>query len=342
MRKVLLSNSNSNSVYHVKSPANIALVKYWGKKGRQLPCNPSISFTLKNSYTDLILEVVSDSTFSIELFFEEKRNPAFEKKISNKLQSMFDLLPWLENKKLIIKSTNTFPHSAGIASSAASMSALAWALASFEREQLAIEKSEQEISAYARILSGSACRSLGGPVMLWGKVNEELGSDEYAVKVEEVHEIFNQFEDAILIIDDQPKEVSSTIGHGLMNGHPYRESRYDLARDHTKLMLKALKEGDLNLFGNILEQEALGLHALMMSSDPSFILMKPRTLEIILLLRKYREENDLDCYFTLDAGANLHLLYPAKDKKAVQEFIGKCEIDNILFDTLGPGVQNVD
>lgn len=34
-----------------QSPSNIALIKYWGKKGFQLPANPSLSFTLSKSVT---------------------------------------------------------------------------------------------------------------------------------------------------------------------------------------------------------------------------------------------------------------------------------------------------
>ena len=45
-----------------QSPSNIALVKYWGKYGEQMPLNPSISFTLKNSHTRTLLNYEKKQT----------------------------------------------------------------------------------------------------------------------------------------------------------------------------------------------------------------------------------------------------------------------------------------
>ncbi len=103
-----------------RSPSNIALVKYWGKKDVQIPCNPSISFTLSKSYTETVVEYVpiSEGDKAVSFFLEKEKNETFGEKISAYLKSIEPIFPFLKQLKFKIHSTNTFSHSAGIASSA--------------------------------------------------------------------------------------------------------------------------------------------------------------------------------------------------------------------------------
>ena len=120
-----------------QSPSNIAIVKYWGKHGKQLPRNPSISFTLQSAVTDTILRYQpKEKTKGIALrfTFEGSPRPAFSQKIEQFFEQNLWAFPFLEQLDIQIDSKNTFPHSAGIASSASSMSALALCLCSLERE----------------------------------------------------------------------------------------------------------------------------------------------------------------------------------------------------------------
>ena len=114
---------------HWRSPSNIALIKYWGKHGRQLPRNPSISFTLNNAFTDTTLQYVAkqgnDQLINLSFNFSGAPNEAFRLKMVKFLESIVDIFPFLRQLDLKIDSYNSFPHSAGIASSASSMSALA-------------------------------------------------------------------------------------------------------------------------------------------------------------------------------------------------------------------------
>ena len=118
----------------------------------------------------------------------------------------------------------------------------------------------------------------------------------------------------ILIVEDEPKKVSSTIGHGLMNNHPYAESRFKQANENLSKMAEILQGGNIKDFISLVESEALTLHAMMLTSNPYFILMKPNTLEIINKIWEYREENNSNICFTLDAGANVHVLFPKVEK----------------------------
>ena len=106
-----------------------------------------------------------------------------------------------------------------------------------------------------------------------------------------------------------------------MDNNPYAATRYAVAHKNVVELLDALKAGDLERFIHITESEAMQLHALMMCSDPSFILMKPNTLNIINSIREFRKETDIPVCFTLDAGPNVHVLYPDQHAEMVERFI---------------------
>ena len=133
--------------------------------------------------------------------------------------------------------------------------------------------------------------------------------------------IFSTFKDSILVVDAGEKSVSSRAGHALMNEHPFSKVRFENANNNLSKLIVAMKDGDLKTFGEIIESEALELHGLMMNSTPSFILMKPETLSIIDKVRAFREQTQHALYFTLDAGPNVHLLYPANISSEVEAFI---------------------
>ncbi len=333
------------------SPSNIALVKYWGKREVQIPQNASLSFTLTNCRSETTIHFekksVVDDAFSIEFLFEGLPKPSFEPKILTFFKRIEKYCPFLKDFHFKIESINTFPHSSGIASSASSMSAIAVALVAIEEELgnvLTDKQSLEKASLLARLGSGSACRSIEGPIMVWGGHPNIKGSnDEFAVTLEDqIHPIFDSYQDTILLIDKGEKQVSSTVGHNLMYGHPFAEKRFEQANENIELLKQALINGDINKFIEIVESEALTLHAMMMTSSPYFILMKPKTLEAIEAIWAFRKETSIPLCFTLDAGANVHLLYPEKWKNEVFEFIEselsqKCQNNQYICDSVGNG-----
>ena len=306
------------------SPSNIALVKYWGKKGKQIPQNPSISFTLSECRSETFISFEKADSFGFRFFFEGKENPAFGAKIEKFLLDYQAFFPFINQLSLKVESRNTFPHSSGIASSASSMSAFVMCLLEIENQLVGkVELDLQKASYFSRLASGSAARSVFPKMALWGATDCYKGSsDEYAVPLEnDIHPIFKTYRDSILIVSGETKSVSSRAGHGLMENNPYAPARYTQANENIKNLLAALKSGDLDTFINITESEALQLHALMMCSNPSFILMKPNTLRIIEAVRNFRNETRIPLCFTLDAGPNVHLLYPENEAEQVYDFI---------------------
>ncbi len=334
-----------------ESPSNIALIKYWGKHGVQIPKNPSISFTLNNCKTTTKLSFEKrtnfDEAYDLKVILDGKHKPGFEPKIHQFFGRIDEYLPFIKEYRFTIDTTNSFPHSSGIASSASGLSALALCLMEMEREmqpEMSLKHFNQKASFIARLGSGSGCRSLEGPLVVWGEhADIEGSSDVYGVQYPyEIHSVFDHYQDTILLVDKGEKPVSSTVGHNLMHNHAYAASRFDQAVENLAHLVPILKEGNLDEFVSLVESEALTLHAMMLTSKPYFILMKPNTLKIIDKIWEYRRDTSIPVCFTLDAGANVHVLYPKKDKEAVQEFIKNdlsiyCQDNRYIFDNVGNG-----
>lgn len=311
-----------------RSPSNIALVKYWGKYQNQIPANPSISFTLDACHTETKLtleEKKSTDEFSFDIFLDDQPAPDFKPKVAQFFARISEEAPFLKDHHFTIETSNSFPHSSGIASSASGMSALALCVLSL-KEELESSKSEdffRQASQWARLGSGSASRSVYGQLVEWGRFNEIKNSnDEYAVPYQgSVHEVFKSFRDYVLLVEVGSKSVSSTAGHGLMSNHPYAERRFLQAHENLSSLLKYIESGDLDSFGRLVESEALTLHSMMMTSNPYYLLMKANTLQIIEKIWQYRKETGQPVFFTLDAGANVHLLFPAEIEHDVEGFV---------------------
>lgn len=342
------------------SPSNIALIKYWGKYGEQLPNNPSLSLTLKSSVTKTQLRYrkqdkpVSDSDdLKVAYWFDGQRNEAFERKVIAYLERLHAEMPYLQNLELEFRSANTFPHSTGIASSASSMSAIALCLVDMEM-QLGLRKPptqdvSRRASFLARLGSGSACRSIYGGWVTWGEDGLlPESSDRYASPLEQVvPEQWQNLRDAVLIVSSSNKKVPSSAGHIFMNNHPFAEGRYRQARKHLNCMMLALQNGDEKTFIEVVENEALTLHSLLMTSSQDGLLLQPASLNIINAVRAFRERTGLMVCFTLDAGPNVHLLYREEDKALVQQFIQEellsfCENEQWIDDQVGVGPYKVE
>ncbi len=335
-----------------KTPSNIALVKYWGKQEPQLPENTSISFTLDACFTLTTLEYKlktnRHSEYTFEIYFEGEKKDDFKPKIQKFFERIEQYVPFLKAYEFVIKSRNSFPHSSGIASSASGMSALALCVMSLERSLSAVEMTDdyfnKKASFLARLGSGSACRSIEGELIVWGNHTEIEGSSSlFGVKFpHKVHENFKNYHDTILLVDEGEKQVSSTVGHQLMYNHPFAQQRFQQANDNLSKIKEVFQNGDLKKFIEIVESEALSLHAMMMTSNPYFILMKPNTLKIINKIWEFRAATNSNVCFTLDAGANVHVLFPEAEKESVNNFIINeliqfCQENHYICDRIGKG-----
>jgi diphosphomevalonate decarboxylase len=337
-----------------QSPSNIAIVKYWGKYGLQLPRNPSISLTLKaaRSETSINFRTKQENGIQFHFMFEGKPQPLFGDKIGKYLHALLPYFPFLDQVEMEIDSRNTFPHSSGIASSASAMSALVMCLLDMEQalggKARPADEFLQKASYLARLGSGSAARSVFPFASSWGISKVIAGSSNfYASPLQgELHEVFRTYRDSILIISKETKKVSSRAGHALMEDNPFAMVRYALAQANTEALYQALQSGDQESFCRIAEAEALQLHALMMTSNPSFMLMEAATVSAIKAVQAFRAETGIPVCFTLDAGPNLHLLYPQQDAEKVQDFMQAellqyCQQGHWIDDQVGEGPSKI-
>lgn len=334
-----------------KCPSNIALVKYWGKRDFQKPMNQSLSFVLQNAFTETSVEIIKDGNGNVAFDFEGIAS-RFGDRTEKYLDRLSAELEWIGKTNFRISSRNSFPHSAGIASSASSFGALALCITELDflisGKEIYTTEFWQKASELARMGSGSACRSVYPGFSIWGKLQPfESSSDEYAISVsDEVHPDFFTLRDAILLVDSGSKEVSSSDGHQLMDGHIFQRTRIIQAYENINKLYLALLTGNRESFISVVENEALSLHAMMMTSNPSFILLKPNSLEIINRIRHFREKSKLPVCFTIDAGPNIHLLYFGENETDIKAFIEReltqfCEHGKWIDDRVGEGPEKL-
>jgi diphosphomevalonate decarboxylase len=331
-----------------RSPSNIALVKYWGKRDGQLPMNPSISMTLNQSCTVTSVHggLTKQKGGKIISVNDDDQHP-FLARLENLRKYVAEEIPVLGNYSFRVETTNTFPHSTGIASSASGISAFTLCLLSIAEtltgEELPKTAFMQAASFISRMGSGSASRSTFGGYTLWGRTPGVSGSsDLFAMPVNDrVYPSLRTLRDTILVVSSTPKSLPSSHGHSLMNNHPFARARIRQAHSNIAALLKALTLGDLDHLAEITETEALTLHALIMSSPGGMILMEPHTLQIIKQIRNARQKG-MPVFFSLDAGPNIHLIYPDSAVREVENFIREelipyCENGFLIYDHCGTG-----
>ena len=287
---------------------------------------------------------------SLKVLYAGEHRPSFEPKIKTFFERIASSFPWLGSSEIIIDSVNTFPHGAGIASSASALSALALCIVDID-DQLAGRIQEhtndwrKRVSTIARMGSGSAARSVYPEAAEWGKAASIAGSDdEHAIAWgDHLSPIFKTYQDTLLIVSTHEKSVSSTTGHDMMSTLAYAKTRYAQAEKNLEILVRELqKEKVTDTFIDICESEALQLHALMMSGEKPFILMEPNTLTIIREIWHFRKESNIPVCFTLDAGPNVHMLYPVEHKSDIVSWmqdalIPYCADGLFIMDEVGHG-----
>jgi diphosphomevalonate decarboxylase len=342
------SGEGEKIVVSWRSPSNIALVKYWGKRDGQLPMNPSISMTLNQSctVTSVHAGLTKQKGGMITSVNDDAQHP-FLPRLEKLRKYVAEEIPVLGNYSFRVETTNSFPHSTGIASSASGISAFTLCLLSIAETLTGEEIPETEFmqmaSYISRMGSGSASRSVFGGYTLWGRTPGVPGSsDLFAMPVNErVYPSLRTLRDAILVVSSTPKSLPSSHGHSLMDNHPFARARIRQAHTNITGLLKALTLGDLDHLAEIAEAEALTLHALIMSSPGGMILMEPHTVQIIKQIRSARQRG-LPVFFSLDAGPNIHLIYPDSAVREVENFIREelipyCEDGFLIYDHCGAG-----
>ncbi len=291
------------------APANIAFIKYWGKKddNLRLPLNLSISMNLSEAYTTTTVE------FSSGIDMDTIEGPFTEREVQRMVNHL-DRIRKIANSTLRAKvmTKNSFPKGAGIASSASGFAALTVAATA----ALGLKPSEKELSILARLGSGSACRSIPDGFVLWEEGPPVGGSSETSYAHSLYPSDWWDLRDIVVVVASQPKDIGSTSGMENVLTSPLLDARLAAIPRRIARVKKALEQKDIHMLGEVIEEDCLDMHAVMQSQKPSLNYWTDETKQIMDSVRQWRK-GGLAVYFTIDAGPNVHLICEGKVEKDV-------------------------
>ncbi len=348
-----------------RAGSNIAFIKYWGGaevatvqagdqppvrgEGLNIPLNNSISMTLADAHTTTTVAWEDSANLpedTVAIDGVQLKGSAAERVVAH--LDRLRALAGVSDKARVV-SRNNFPMASGIASSASGFAALTVAGAA----ALGLRLDATRLSAVARRGSGSASRSLFGGVVEWergwGRGESEGGSggapflrlDSALLDSRSVaHQMYDErhwaLRDVIAIVSAGAKRVSSSSGHRLAATSPLNAARTACVGAWLETVRRAIAERDISLLGPVLEADALAMHGVMMTSEPSLLYWQPGTLEVLHAARAWREEEGVPVYFTIDAGPNVHLICEADAAAEVERRVSALPAVRRVL-TSGPG-----
>jgi diphosphomevalonate decarboxylase len=324
----------------VSAPANIAFIKYWGARDldQALPMNPSISMTLEECVTQCTVEPLDGEKDEIWISEPDGGFGSPEPDFARRMVAHLDnIRNWAKSEaRFRVATRNNFPGAAGLASSASGFAALTLAATG------ALGKRDTPIEELSRLArrsgSGSAARSVLGGYVEWpAKTGSNTEENSYAVQLAEA--IHWELRDVIAVVEIGPKVVSSRDGHKLAPTSPYYTKRQELIPARLEKVRRAIEEADLSLLGPVLEEEAVDLHLIAMSSHPPIFYWSPGTVAVLRAVRELRQEG-LQAWATMDAGANVHVICDPDSEDDVAERLEDLPaVGFVIRDGVGDGPE---
>ena len=299
----------------VKSYANIAIIKYWGKKDpiKMIPATSSISLTLENLFTETEIsfitreEAIEKTGQASDLLYinGELQNEEQIKKIAKVVNLFRD-----DRSQLVkIDTTNNMPTEAGLSSSSSGLSAAIKACNKLFDKNL----SREELAQISKFASGSSSRSFFGPIGMWDKDTGEVSEVKTDLKLAMI----------VLVLNEEKKIISSRKGMALCMETStsfdewIRQSEIDFEN-----MKRYLSEGDFSKVGELTEENALRMHETTKNANPPFTYLTEKSFDAMEYVRELRKQGER-CYFTMDAGPNVKVLCLEEDFERLKDILGK-------------------
>ena len=326
-RENLIKNKGEKMV-KVKSYANIAIVKYWGKKDakKMIPATSSISLTLNDMFTETEMEFISDEDIKISVE-KEMKNGDYKDKFSNmtdlfylngelqdsvhteKISKVVDLFRENRSQKVKISTTNNMPTAAGLSSSSSGLSAIIKAC----NELFEKNYTQSELAQISKFGSGSSSRSFFGPIAAWDKDTGEIYEVRTDLKLAMI----------VLVLNENKKEISSRNGMELCaKTSTYFDEWVKQSEIDFVNMKKYLAENDFEKVGILTEENALRMHKTTETANPPFTYFNEKTYEAMDFVKNLRNNGE-KCYFTMDAGPNVKVLCLEEDLEKLAGIFGK-------------------
>ncbi|WP_172369153.1 diphosphomevalonate decarboxylase [Sporosarcina jiandibaonis] len=317
-----------------KAHTNIALIKYWGKRDEELflPMNNSLSITLDQFYT--ITSVQFCECLTADKFYLNETLATDDE--TKKISELLDLIRKLSGVKMfaVVDSLNKVPTAAGFASSASGFAALAAAAT----KAIGMDIDEQTLSTIARRGSGSACRSIYGGYVEWQKGELLDGTDSYAEQV--LHE--KEWDLTILSVLLEPKEKKILSREGMRRSvetSPFYQGWLETVDEDLEVAKQAINERNFEMLGEVLERNAMKMHATTLGANPPFMYWQSATFDVMEKVQELRESG-FRAYFTIDAGPNVKVLCQPKDEEYVRgALMALTPVQDVYTCHPGPGIS---
>ncbi len=320
-----------------RANANVALVKYWGKRDEalNLPYTGSISITLSGLTTSVRASTRAELAADRLVLNGQVAAPI----VASRFTEYLDLLRSIAGRgtRLDIELNTNFPIAAGLASSASTFAALATAGSA----ALGMELPARQLSILARRGSGSAARSVFGGFVEWLGGELRDGSDSYAVPIAAPDHWPIGL--VIAIAEEGPKAVGSGAGmaHSVKRS-PFFPAWLEDHDDDLDAVRRGILARDLAVVGEAMEHNCLKMHAVALAAQPSLLYWKPATLAVIERVRALRSEGT-QAYFTIDAGPQVKVLCPLSHRQRIAAALGELPgVSRILLSEPGAGVELVE
>lgn len=316
------------------APSNIAFIKYWGKKDNvlRLPLNSSFSMNLDGAYTITTVDFSPQYNRDTVQLIGGNFSAQEEARVVKALERI--RLKSHTNNYARVLTQNTFPKGAGAAASASGFAALT--VAAFEATGMSL--SEKELTIFARMGSGSACRSIPDGFVLWEEGN--MSENSYAHSL--YPSTYWDLRDALVIVDSSMKKVSTTEGMESITTSPFLSQRLKIIPSRIERILNACKNKNLTMLGEVIEEDCLDMHHVMQTQIPALNYWNNTTVLVMEEVKRLRSLN-VDVYFTVDAGPNVHCIYEGKDESKVLEALQKIQgIETIINNKVTTGTHLID
>lgn len=292
--------SHKKNRARVRVHANVALAKYWGKRDEalNLPFFDSVAFNIEGLVTETSAYWHEEDTRDA-LVINGWQVPAQAMgRVERILEKIREMKGW--KKRCTLQSRNNFPLASGLASSASGSAAAAFAAAC----AAGLDLSERELSALARLGSGSASRSIPGGWTRWYRGEKADGSDSYAQTIAGAEHWPLQV--YVIQVTDAPKAISSTECMKRCMESPFWNVYAEEASRAADAIQQAIMQRDFRQFAKLVHQNTLRMHALTMTCAVPVCYFAPKSVEIMQKVLRASQAIPVCC--TLDAGANVVVL----------------------------------
>lgn len=312
------------------APSNIAFIKYWGKQDEELriPLNGSISMNLNNLTTTTTVEFLS-SFGKDDIYVDGKRDAVAEKRVIKHLDRIRNIAGIKDKARVVSK--NNFPSSTGLSSSASGFAALTLAAAG----AAGLNLKQKDLSILARSGSGSACRSIPDGFVEWKKGKNNNSSYALSLYPPDYWDIC----DAVAVVSNEKKYVNTSESQRFGKTNNFLNLRIKLLQGKITKIKELIKMKNFTEFGELIESEALELHAMFMTSNPPLLYLLPESLELIKYIWSLRNEG-CPVYFTINTGQNIHIIVEKKNLEYLKEKLKQLSsVKNLIINFPSQGAR---